>query len=96
MHENAIPLKLEVQEDDIKDFSIYTPNVRVETDEKAILWENIEDQLKHKEDLDEDEILELKTHLEHRKREALVKDILSHSGIIEVDPEKLKMISENK
>ena len=96
MHENAIPLQVEILEDDIKEFSIYTPNVRIDTDDKAILWENIDEKLKHKEDIDEDERDELKHKLEDKKREALIKDILSHSGIIEVDPEKLKIVSENK
>ena len=54
------------QEEDIKNISIYSPRGSNKINENTILWDNIEDKIKNTEDLDEDEIIELRHNLEQK------------------------------
>ena len=54
-----------------------------------ILWADINTELEQNKHLDEDELLELRQHLEQQKRQALLKDILR-------SPNYLKEVSNDK
>lgn len=75
----SINFEAALMEETAKEISIHTPKAGIEQDDKSILWADINQKLSKKKDLDEDELLEMKQHLEQKKREALVKDILSGS-----------------
>lgn len=80
-----------------RESSVYSPKTGNDTGDNSILWTNIDEKLRQSKDLDEDELLELRHHLEQRKREALIKDILSSSfGISDVDPNQHAVIADNK
>ena len=83
-------------EEEIIEASMLSPRASNHVDNNSILWENIDEKLKNNDELDEDEILELRHNLEQKKREALIKDMLLSNGIKEVDNEKLKILTESK
>ena len=61
-----------------------------------ILWTDINSKLEQNKHLDEDELLELKQHLEHQKRQALLQDILRSSHYLkEVSKDKIDVEPEN-